>query len=174
MKETDQLNPISPYSITKKASEEELGDNAVILRKGTIFGVSPRMRFDLVVNAMTKTAFFNGKINYLKGIYRPLVSLETVTDTYVEALEKENGIYNVADFNISLGELADIIAKRVPKKVKVEGKEVKVERNYRADMTKFNQNFHPNPQPLQEAVDQIWEFLENNPEDKPVYYNKNI
>ena len=177
-KEDDPLNPISPYSITKRASEEYLLSIAddkfkpVMLRKGTIFGVSPRMRFDLVVNALTKTAFFDKKMTILKGIYRPLVSLDTVVLAYTRALELDTTeIINISDFNISLEELAEKINKILPVDSEITVKDVRVERNYRASDEKMKQLGFEQLDNLEEEVMKIWNFLKENPQDKPIYYN---
>jgi len=181
MKETDVINPISPYSISKRASEEyllEIADekfHPVILRKGTIFGLSHRMRFDLVVNALVKTSFFNNKITVLKGIYRPLVDLQTVLRAYEKALKIDSTeIINIFDFNIRLIDLANKVADALQINPEITIKEVEVERNYRADDTKMKKFGIKAVRPFQDAVKEIQEFLKENPEDKPIYYNKNL
>ncbi len=178
-KETDEINPISPYSISKRACEEFLLSLAdenftpIILRKGTIFGLSPRMRFDLVLNALVKTSFFNNKMTVLQDIYRPLVDVKTVAQAYEQALHLDRpDIINVVDLNISLPELAQKIAEILQIKPEIEIRKVDVERNYRASAEKFNQMFKIERRPLDVAVKEIWDFLEKNPEDKPIYYNQ--
>jgi len=181
MREDDDLNPISPYSITKRASEEHLLSIAddkfkpVILRKGTIFGVSPRMRFDIVVNALVKTSFFNKEITVLKDIFRPLVDLKTVVLAYEKALTLDSTeIINILDFNISLTDLAEKVAKILPINPKINVKEVSVERNYRASGAKMlDLDFKPVGD-FEKSVKEIWNFLKKNPEDKKIYYNAKI
>lgn len=180
-KETDILNPISPYSISKRASEEHLLEIAddkfhpIILRKGTIFGLSSRMRFDLVVNALVKTIFFDNKVTILKGIYRPLVDLQTVLRAYEKALTIESTeIINILDFNIKLIDLANKIADVLQINPEITIKEVEVERNYRADGEKMKKFGIKPVRPFKEAVKEIWEFLKKDPIDKPIYYNENL
>jgi len=66
-KEDEPVNPISPYSISKRAAEQallELADDSfhpIIFRKGTIYGLSPRMRYDLVLNSFVKDSFLHKK-----------------------------------------------------------------------------------------------------------------
>ena len=73
-KETDVINPISPYSLSKRAAEQallELADDKfqpIILRKGTIYGLSPRMRYDLVLNSFTKDAFSRRRLTVNAGM----------------------------------------------------------------------------------------------------------
>jgi len=178
-KETDEVNPISPYSVSKRACEELLLSLAdanfvpIILRKATIFGLSRRMRFDLVVNALIKTSFFNNKMTVLQDIYRPLVDVRTVVQAYEQALHLKNPeIINVVDFNISLPELAYKIADILQIKPEIEIRKVDIERNYRAWPEKFNKTFHIERRSFETAVKEIWDFLEKNPEDKPIYYNQ--
>lgn len=177
-KEDDPLNCISPYSITKRASEEYLLSIAddkfkpVMLRKGTIYGLSPRMRFDLVVNALTKTAFFDKKMTVLKGIYRPLVDLKTVLMAYSHALTLDSTeIINISDFNTSLEELAARIDKILPVDSEIIVKDVKVERNYRASDEKMKQFGFEQTDDFDKSVMKVWNFLKENPQDKPIYYN---
>lgn len=94
-KEIDKVNPISPYSISKKAAEGSLLELAngnfapVIFRKGTIYGLSPRMRYDLVLNSFVKDAFCRRRLTINAGgqIWRPLVDIQDVVWAYIKALE---------------------------------------------------------------------------------------
>ena len=119
--EEEVVNCISPYSITKRAAEEalkELTDSnfrPTILRKGTIYGFSPKMRYDLVVNSFTKDAFSKKRITVHAGgeVYRPMLDLDLATDAYVAAMElpieEVSGTFNVVnpDGNWRIGDLAD-------------------------------------------------------------------
>jgi len=181
--EKDEIQPVSAYSISKRAAElallQELSPNfdVVILRKATIFGLSYRMRFDLVVNSLVKDAFFKGKIKVFDGVCRPLVDIKTVVSAYKYAAENSipSGIYNVSDFNISLTDLADKVANILPKKPKIIVEKPKAERNYLASNRKFKEFFQIEPErSFEEAVNVIWGFLRENPEDKEIYYNKNL
>jgi len=175
--EEKTLNPISPYSITKYASEQTIRENLddyVILRPGTHYGVSPRMRLDLVVNTMTKYAYDQGEIFYKEGIYRPLVDVETITDAYAEAVDSDQrGTYNVLDFNISLRDLAYQIADIVPTDVTIDAETVDVERNYRADESKFQKDFetHLRGEKFEDKVMEIWEWCQNHDITQDKFYN---
>jgi nucleoside-diphosphate-sugar epimerase len=85
----------------------------VILRKGTIFGFSPRMRFDLVVNTFVKDALYRGviTIHYGGEMWRPLIDVRDAARAYIACLEapedKVHGqIFNISLHNIRISELA--------------------------------------------------------------------
>ncbi len=103
--EDSPLNPVSLYAKTKISSEKsimEMSDNnfkPTIMRMSTLYGYSGRMRFDLVVNTMTMTAFLDRQINVLGGSqWRPLVHVKDAADAYLKVLENDvarGKIYNV-------------------------------------------------------------------------------
>jgi nucleoside-diphosphate-sugar epimerase len=86
----------------------------IILRKGTVVGWSPRMRYDLVTNAMIKTALVEGRIVvHNPNLWRPLIDVEDASDAYARALEADHeitGIFNISTRNITLEELGTIVA----------------------------------------------------------------
>ncbi len=181
--EQDEVQPISAYSVSKRAAElallEELSPDfdVVIFRKATIFGLSYRMRFDLVVNSLVKDAFFKGKIKVFDSVYRPLADIKTIVSAYKYAAENPvpSGIYNISDFNISLTDLAKKVAEALPKKPEIIVEKPKAERNYLVNSSKFKKYFQIKPErSFEQAVRIIWGFLEENPVDKPEYYNKNL
>ncbi|MBN2104747.1 SDR family oxidoreductase [bacterium] len=117
--ETAEINPKAAYSKSKFEAEKRLLDLAdenfcpVILRKGTIFGFSPRMRYDLVVNTFLKTALSTRQLNLHYGgeMWRPLVDIHDAASAYILALEapedKVRGeIFNIASKNFRVSELA--------------------------------------------------------------------
>jgi nucleoside-diphosphate-sugar epimerase len=108
-----------PYGISKLQGEfaaMQLRDESfsvVALRKGTVSGYSPRMRFDLVVNTMFKTALASRTIVVNNpAIWRPILSMQDAANCYVRAVEASpgiSGVFNVASGNYTLGELADYV-----------------------------------------------------------------
>jgi nucleoside-diphosphate-sugar epimerase len=86
----------------------------VAFRMGTVFGFSPRMRYDLVVNAFVKDALSTGRLNLFYGgeMWRPLVEVRDVARAYVTALESDpdvigGQVFNLADRdNYRISELA--------------------------------------------------------------------
>jgi len=122
--ETAALNPVSLYARTKIESEKiilGMGDayfSPTILRMGTLYGYSPRMRFDLVVNTMSMKSFTEGRIQVFGGgQWRPLVGVEDAADVYVRCLEADPGevgnqVFNVGSDlqNYRIDEVAEILA----------------------------------------------------------------
>src|SRR5579859_2186559 len=93
--ETSPVDPPSIYACSKLEAEKrllELVDQQfcpVILRKGTIYGYSPRMRYDLVLNAFVKNALKTSNIQlYNTGdVWRPLLGIEDAVQAYLLCLE---------------------------------------------------------------------------------------
>ena len=94
----DEMAPIVPrgaYATSKRYGEEALlalvgeGLCPVILRNGTVYGHSPRMRFDLVVNTFVKDALLRGELSLHGGgwMWRPLVDVQDVSDAMIAVLE---------------------------------------------------------------------------------------
>lgn len=119
MNENDHVDIFAPYSLSKRAAEEalfELSDQnfqPIMLRKGTLYGFSPKMRYDLVLNSFTKDAFRQKKIVVNAGgeIFRPMIDIQDAIFAYISALELPlekvgNKIFNVVSNNQKIGDLA--------------------------------------------------------------------
>ncbi len=117
--EEDKLNPKSYYSQSKFEAEKILlamaDDNfsPVILRKGTIYGFSPRMRYDLVVNTFVKCALTKGEIVLNNGgeMWRPLIDIRDTARAYLACIRAKDEdisgqIFNIAYKNFRISELA--------------------------------------------------------------------
>jgi nucleoside-diphosphate-sugar epimerase len=117
------VEPRAAYATSKRYGEERLLEFAeqglcpVILRNGTVYGWSPRLRFDLVVNTFVKDALLNGTLRLHGGgwMWRPLVDVRDCADAMIAALEapaeKVRGeIFNVVHSNYQIRELAMIVA----------------------------------------------------------------
>jgi len=186
MNEEAKVKPQYPYGVSKLAAERaiiNLMNNSfrpIALRKGTVGGYSPRMRFDLVVNAMTKTALIEGKIIVNNpSIWRPLVDIRDVVSAYVRSIESNldvAGIYNILEENYTIGRLAD----DVQTTLEAEGYEVSIEtkdtqdiRNYKVSNTKAKMelDFKPRYSPS----DSVLSILKNIKKDVDLnnkkYYN---
>ena len=127
--ESSAFNPVTPYGVSKVRAEKglaRLADDSftpVLLRSATAYGVSPRLRFDLVVNNLVAWAFTTGKV-FLKSdgsAWRPLVHIEDISLAFCEVLEapadKVRGeafnVGNTAD-NLQIRDVAEIVAEVVP------------------------------------------------------------
>lgn len=88
--EETPLEPISLYGQTKVQSERELlaSPNVVTLRLATVFGISPRMRLDLLVNHFTHAALFDGYITlFEKDFKRNYIHVRDVADAFIHAID---------------------------------------------------------------------------------------
>ena len=117
------VEPRGPYAESKRYGEEKLlaqraeGLSPVILRFGTVYGYSPRMRFDLVVNTFVKDALLEARLMLHGGgwMWRPLVDVRDAADALICAAEAdaavaEGEIFNVLHSNYLIRELAMIVA----------------------------------------------------------------
>ena len=138
--EESPLNPISRYAIDKVEVEKVLMDhsNATSLRLATVFGMSPRMRIDLLVNDMTYRAVYDGFVVLFESHFkRNYIHVRDVVYAFKMAIAQKTmrgQIYNVglSSANVSKRELCDIIKTYVPRFEIVEaeiGKD-KDQRNY--------------------------------------------
>lgn len=185
-KEDDLVNPISCYSLTKRCSEQVLwamtdGDfQPTIFRKGTLYGFSPRMRYDLVFNSFVKDAYLKEVLTVDAGgeIWRPMIDIQDAANVYIQAikmpLEKVGGkIFNIVDQNWRIGDLAlkikEILKKKIRKEVKLDIKPYGITRNYKADTTLFKKTFSFRPErSMDESLSEIWDHLKNDKSHNPV------
>jgi nucleoside-diphosphate-sugar epimerase len=110
MTEDLPVAPTANYSKTKRLAEIELLQIAeqyeyfcpVILRKGTIFGLAPRMRFDLVVNAFVLQAWRNQLIPIWGSgeVWRPMLHIRDAADAYIHLLYVPTGKIRGETFNL--------------------------------------------------------------------------
>ncbi len=143
-----------PYGISKLQGERAVlqlaskNFSTICLRQGTVSGYSPRMRLDLVVNTMFKSAMMTGKITVNNPkIWRPVLAIQDAAQAYIKSVESKksvSGIFNVASGNFTVGEIAKKVRKELKKKlkldVKIENKKVKDMRNYKVSVSKAKKN----------------------------------
>ncbi len=108
----DENSPVEPraaYAVSKYQAELELKKLAddkfcpTILRQGTVYGWSPRMRYDLVVNTFVKSAFEKGMLIVHNGgeMWRPLIDVTDVARAYVACLQADLNLVGNQTFNLS-------------------------------------------------------------------------
>ena len=116
-----------PYGVSKLQGEQaalQLVDESfsvIALRKGTVSGYSPRMRLDLIINTMFKSAMKDRAITINNpSIWRPLLSIQDAATAYIRAIEanhKISGIFNVASGNYTVGEVGDLVKSTIEERL---------------------------------------------------------
>lgn len=143
-------NPITAYAISKVKSEQGLSSLAdkffspVFLRNGTAYGVSPKIRLDLVVNNLVCWAYTTGKINIMSdgSPWRPIIHVEDISIAFIAALEAPRDIVHNEVFNVGqntenyrIRDIAEIVKKIVP------NSEVKYTSGHGSDSRTYKVNF---------------------------------
>jgi nucleoside-diphosphate-sugar epimerase len=187
--ETSSFNPQSLYAKSKVASEAVISEfaskefEAVYLRLGTIYGLSGRTRFDLVVNLLAAKAVMKGEITVFgSDQWRPFVHVEDAARAFEMALKAEsrlvaNQAFNVGSNgqNMTLMQLAERINKLVPTaKILVTDENVD-RRNYRVDFSKIEKTLGFKPQwTIEQGISQVIESIHNGTVkdiDQPLFSN---
>lgn len=155
--ETASFNPVTPYGESKVLVERDvssLADDAfcpIFLRNATVYGVSPRLRLDLVVNNLVAHALASGEVLVMSDgtPWRPLVHVQDVCATVLAALEAPahlvwNEAFNVGrdEENYQVSDVATIVAQAVSgSRVAYSEGGGPDERSYRVDFGKLAQTF---------------------------------
>ncbi len=149
--EQSELNPVSLYARSKIASEKVLTELAdrdfgpVILRFGTVYGLSGRNRFDLVINLLAAKAIVEGRITVYGGSqWRPFVHVDDVALAVFRVLEApralvENQVFNVGsdEQNYTIQQVGEIVKRLVPAAELVSVGSDTDRRNYRVSFRKI-------------------------------------
>lgn len=186
----DETSPVSssyPYGISKLQGEQAVmqlanEDFSVIsLRKGTVSGYSPRMRFDLIVNTMFKSAMKNRVITVNNpSIWRPILGIEDAATAYIRAVEANpsiTGIFNIASGNYTVGEVGDLVKGAIEEKLSLRVtlciKHLDDFRNYKVSVQKASNvlSFHPSADVKSIVVSLIDNMSRYNGWDNPAYSN---
>ena len=155
--ETAPVDPKTEYAKSKVLAERAISElssdhfSPTFLRNGTVYGLSPRMRFDTVMNDFVGTAYTTGRVVVFGNgtPWRPVVHVEDVARSFRAVLEAprevvHNEIFNngSAHLNFQVRELAEIAASVVPTcSVEILGSPGVDQRTYEADFSKFARVF---------------------------------
>lgn len=174
-----ELKPISEYNKTKMVSERVLlsySDDMIVqmIRPATVCGYSPRMRLDVSVNLLTMQALTKGEITVFGGQQtRPNIHIDDITDMYLHMIDQgENvtGIYNAGFENISILDIAEKVAERIPAKITVT--ESNDPRSYRVNSDKIIATGFVPKKKIDDAISEITEKYNNGIlKDEDQFYN---
>ena len=150
--EESDTNPLTTYAKANLAAEEgvlELADDdfcVTVLRQATVYGYSPRMRFDLAINGMTYGAWRTGRLPLMRdgSQWRPMVHVRDTCDALIFMLTAPKGSINGEMFNVGspdnvyqIGPLGEIVAEAVPGDVIIEWYGDPDHRSYRVGFEKI-------------------------------------
>jgi nucleoside-diphosphate-sugar epimerase len=178
--ETAAFNPVTPYAQSKVWVERDvarLADEAfspTFLRSATAFGVSARLRGDLVVNNLVGYAFTTGEVLIKSdGMpWRPLVHIEDIARAFVAVLEAPRELVHNESFNVGITsenyrvrEVADMVRQIVPgSRVTYAGDASPDARNYRVDCGKIRARL-PDFQPrwtVRQGIEQVYQAFRHH------------
>jgi nucleoside-diphosphate-sugar epimerase len=184
------VDPKAPYSLSKFLAERDAlaecddGFSVVCLRKGTIYGQSERMRYDLVANTFTKDAFDRRMLTIHAGgrMWRPILNMADAVQAYTLAVEApreaiHGKVLNVLSENQQVLKLARNVRReletRCGVKVELNVQEVGTTRSYRVDGSRGEEalGFKPGAS-FSGEIESMWDGLESGIDfHNPIFYN---
>ena len=181
--ETSGTNPLTVYARANEMAEKgvlPLADEdfcVVALRQATVYGLSPRMRFDLAINGMTFGAWKTGRLPLMRdgAQWRPMVHVRDTARAQTFMLEADPEKVNGRIFNVGsaanvyqIGPLGELVARRVPRKVEIEWYGDPDRRSYRVAFDRIEALGWRAEATAEDGVAEICEALEAGTVDKTV------
>ena len=178
--ETSKTNPVSVYAkstLEAELTNLELADSnfsVTALRNATVFGLSNRMRFDLVVNLMTLTAFQKRRIIVMGGglQWRPLVHLSDVAQAFIRVINSDtkkvnSEIFNVGLDNYQIKNIAYLVREQLPFEIEIDvAPDDADKRNYSVNFDKITKQLEFKPKvTVNQGIKEIYEALKNGTVD---------
>jgi len=175
--ENSKVNPLTAYSNANRKAEEDilkLNDEnftTSALRFSSIYGISPRMRFDLAVNSMVLDLFQNNKITIFgKNNKRPFIHIKDAVNAYTKIIltpkEKIGGeIFNVGsnEQNFTIFDLANTVKNSINNECELIAQDTPDNRSYFASFEKIHNTLDfKTDYTVQEASKEIFDALKNN------------
>ena len=139
--ENSEVDPMDSYGLSKFQSERAIlqtYDYPTILRLGTLFGASHRMRFDLAINLFIAQAMNKEKMTVFGGEqWRPFLHVDDAAEAFSFAVEnKMEGTYNAVWKNLTINQMAKDVKKLIPAQVEL-SKDIVDKRDYRVSGKKL-------------------------------------
>ena len=180
--ENSPTNPLTTYAKANALAEREtlpLADNnfsVTVLRQATVYGLSPRMRFDLAINGMVLGFYKHGKIPIMRDgtQWRPFVHIRDTARAFITVLESERDLIKGEIFNVGSNEqnyqikpLAELIADAIGLPFNFEWYGSPDKRSYRVDFSKIRDvlGFKPKYTPKEGAKEIYDALVEGKVED---------
>lgn len=179
--EESPTNPLTTYAMANERAEQgvrPLADEqfcAIVIRQATVYGYSPRMRFDLAINGMTYGAYKTGVLPLMRdgSQWRPMVHVRDTSNAMcflltADAERVAGEIFNVGSEanNYRLGPLAEIVAATVPRDVSIEWYGDPDHRSYRVAFDKIEGLGYRATLTAEDGVREICEALEDGRVDR--------
>ena len=181
--ENSPINPLTTYAQANRKAEEgilSLADEsfcALALRQSTVYGYSPRMRFDLAINGMTYGAWSTGTLPLLRDgtQWRPMIHVQDTARAMIFMLEAEQTRINGKIFNVGsqentyqLKSLAEKVAQTVPRDVEIEWYGDPDHRSYRVSFERLEALGFRTSYVAEDGVREICQALEEGFIDKTI------
>ncbi len=181
--EASAPNPLTTYARANEMAERgvlPLADEkfcVVVLRQATVYGLSPRMRFDLAINGMTWGAFRTGKLPLMRdgSQWRPMVHVRDTARAQMFMLEADSAKINGRIFNVGsaanvyrIGPLGELVARLVPRDVDIEWYGDPDRRSYRVAFDRVEALGWRAEKTAEDGVAEICDALESGAVDKTI------